>query len=92
MRLTGLNSAVRRRQETLASDSPERKLFEAWALDKNTGGWARDLARSKSNPARYAVEQVNTDFEAFTLGLMCGQRGNDELQSLVQADASIGPL
>jgi hypothetical protein len=50
------------------------------------------LARSKSNPARYAVEQVNTDFEAFTLGLMCGQRGNDELQSLVQADASIGPL
>ena len=91
MRLTGLNSAVRRRQETLASDSPERKLFEAWAGQEH-GRLGAGLGPQQSNPARYAVEQVNTDFEAFTLGLMCGQRGNDELQSLVQADASIGPL
>jgi len=90
MRLTGLIAAVRRRQDILESDSPERKLFEAWAVDQYTGGWERDLRRSKTNPSRYAVDQVNVDFDAFTLGLMCGN-GIDELQSLVNTDQTIGP-
>jgi hypothetical protein len=71
-------------------DTPERKLFEAWALDQYGGGWERDLRRSKTNPVRYAVEQVNVDFDAFTLGLMCG-KGTDELQAIVNTDQPLGP-
>jgi len=90
MRLTGLIAAIRRRQDMIESDSPERKLFEAWAVDQYASGWERDLRRSKTNPARYAVEQVNMDFDAFTLGLMCG-KGTGELQALVSADQPLGP-
>ena len=87
MKLIGLITALRRRGDTFDQETPERKLFEAWAVDRG-----RELRRSRNNPARYAVEQVNTDFEAFTLGLMCGQRGNLELQSLVNVDQPIGPI
>ena len=87
MRLSGLIAAIRHRGDTFDPETPERKLFEAWALDRG-----RELRRSRTNLARYAVEQVNTDFEAFTLGLMCGQRGAYEFQSLAQVDMPVGPV
>ncbi len=86
MKLTGLMAAIRRRSDTLTPETPERKLFEARAQDRG-----RELRRSKTHPARYAVEQVNTDFEAFTFGLMCGQRGTLEFQSLAQVEAPVSP-
>ena len=86
MRLQGLTLALRQHGNLLTADTPERQLFEAWAYDRG-----RELRRSKTNPSRYAVEQVNQDFEVFNLGLMCGKQGLLELQTLVNSERPIGP-
>ncbi len=66
--VASLISAVKQCVNSLAADAPARKLFETWAASRG-----RELRRSQTCPARYAVDIVNIEFEAFVLGLMRGQ-------------------